>query len=553
MKKRINKILKYICNNKLKVIFSTLLLIIFTYIYFQLNIYITYDGAYYHSYLGYFNGLYPFSGWDTVRGPGFPFLLLIFTKLFGDTGRGVLFGLYLFEISFIILSYYIIKRVLKENKYEVPNYIKLLFIILIIFNPYIVGYSHTLLTESIMPFIYVLVGHVCLNYYKFSYKKDKKKFIINSIYLCLFSVIAYLIKQPYAPSIWMAIFITAILSGIYFKSFKAFWSKVIVFVLALMLTLVSTSTWNLFLKINGKTNNTTTVGLISGFADGMLYHVKKQHTEDYCNNNILNNYKFNKSDHNKIKNLLSNDNISDTNKENYKWCNNISVYNIYDIKKNYVESVALYQKDGIVSVGDTVKFLFRIYFTHPILAIHSYYKNYLAIINLVNVTNKFSDFTPIGGITSEVLRENDDIAMAVFYTNIPNAFWKQDLSYKFPENVPNFPPIAMKNYTGTTTVNEKVSTLFNLIEPIAKFTFKFLMLFCIVYLIYGFINYIIYGHKQIYFIMVLFSGMTLVSIMFNALYAANIDRYVYVCYTLMLIVLLLTLINKKELLKEMKK
>ena len=553
MKKRINKILKYVCNNKLKVILSTLLLVIFTYIYFQVNIYITYDGAYYHSYLGYFNGLYPFSGWDTVRGPGFPFLLLIFTKLFGDTGHGVLFGLYLFEIFFIILSYYLIKRVLNENKYEVPNYIKLLFIILIIFNPYIVGYSHTLLTESIMPFIYVLVGLICLNYYKLSFKKDKKKFIINSVYLCLLSVITYQIKQPYAPSIWMAIFITAILSGIYFKNHKAFCSKAIVFGLALMLTLVSTSTWNLFLKINGKNNDTTTVGLISGFADGMLYHVKKQQVEDYCNNDILNNYKFNKNDKNKIKKLLPNDNSNDTIEENNNWCSNISVYNIYDIKNNYVESVALYQKDGIASVKDTITFLFRIYFTHPVLAMHSYYKNYLAIINLVNVTNKFSDFTPIGGITSEVLRENDEIAMATFYPNIPNTFWEQDLSYEFPPQVPNSPKVAMKNYTGKTTTNEKVSTLFNLILPIAKFTFKFLMLFCIVYLIYGFINYIKYGHKQIYFIMVLFSGMSLVSILFNALYAANIDRYVYVCYTLMLIVLLLTLINKKELLKERRK
>ena len=110
----------------------------------------------------------------------------------------------------------------------------------------------------------------------------------------------------------------------------------------------------------------------------------------------------------------------------------------------------------------------------------------------------------------------------------------------------------MKNYVGKTTTNEKVYTLFKLVLPIAKFTFKFLMLFCIVYLIYGFINYVRHGQKQIHFIIVLFSGMSLVSILFNALYAANIDRYVYVCYTLMLVVLL-TLINKKDLLKEMKK
>ena len=167
--KRIKKILNFFMNNKFTIISIALLLFVFTYIYFQINIYITYDGAYYHSYLGYFNGLYRFANWDTVRGPGFPFLLLIFTKLFKDTGHGVLFGLYLFELSFLILSYYIIKRVLKENDYSVPNYVKILFGLLIIFNPYIVGYSHTLLTESIMPLIYVLVGIVCLNFYKYSF------------------------------------------------------------------------------------------------------------------------------------------------------------------------------------------------------------------------------------------------------------------------------------------------------------------------------------------------------------------------------------------------
>ena len=552
MKKQLKKIWKYISDNKLAFIISFILLIIFTYIYFQFNIYITYDGAYYHSYLGYFNGLYPFSRWDTVRGIGFPLLLLIFTKLFGDTGRGVLFGLYLFEIAFLVTSYYLIKKVLKENKYEVPNYLKLLYILLIMFNSYIVGYSHTLLTESIMPFIYVFVGVICLNFYKKSYKKNKKEFIINASILCLLSIISYLIKQPYAPSVWMAIFITAVLSGFYFKSFKAFGCKAIVFILALILTFVSTSTWNLFLKLNGKTNDMTTVGLISGFADGMLYHVKKQSKENYCSSDILKKYKFNKSDSSTIKKIIPNNSNLSIEDDN-SWCDNLDIYNVYDFNQNYVESVVLFKPSGITTVGQTIKFLFRMYFSHPILAIHSYYKNYLAIINLVNVTNIFNDFTPFGGITYDVSRENEGVAMPVFYTNIPNNFWEQDPSYEFPEQVPNSPPIAMKDYVGVTTTNERVSTLFKLIEPLCKFTFKFLMLFSIVYFVYGFINYIKHEKKQIYFIITLFSGMAVVSIIFNALYAANIDRYVYVCYTLMLIVLLLTLVNKKELLKEEKK
>ena len=553
--KRIKKILNFFMNNKFTIISIALLLFVFTYIYFQINIYITYDGAYYHSYLGYFNGLYRFANWDTVRGPGFPFLLLIFTKLFKDTGHGVLFGLYLFELSFLILSYYIIKRVLKENDYSVPNYVKILFGLLIIFNPYIVGYSHTLLTESIMPLIYVLVGIVCLNFYKYSFKEHKKKFIINSVLLCVLSTISYFIKQPYAPAVWMAIFITAILSGIYYKSFKAFLSKTLIFILALVFTFVSMSGWNLFLKLNGKTNDTTTVGLISGFADGMLYHFEKQETDNYCNSSVLQNYEFSKGDQKKLSEILPKIDEENTNELEFdkSWCSNIDIYNIYDFKRNYVESAVLFKTNGIASVSDTIKFLFKMYIKHPILSMHSYYKNYLAIVNLVNVRNIFNDFTPVGGITYNVSRENDGIAMATYYVDIPNAFWNQDPSYEFPEQVPNYPPDAMKDYVGTTTSNVTVSTLFNLLEPLAKFTFKFLMLFSIVYFIYGLINYIKYKQKQIYFVIVLFSGMAVVSTIFNALYAANIDRYVYVSYTLMLIVLLLTLINKKDLLKEGKK
>ena len=547
MKKKVKKITNYFLDNKYKIVSVILLLIFFTYLYFQINLLVTYDGAYYHSYLGYFNGLYPFSNWDAVRGPGFPLILLIIIKLFGDTGFGVLFGLYLFEISFIILSYYVIKRVLNENNYDVPNYIKVLFILLIILNPYIVGYSHSLLTESIIPLFYILVGIICLNIYKLKYKDDKNKYLIESTLLCLLSVIIYLIKQPYAPAAWMAIFITAILSGIYFKSIRVFFSKSLIFVIAIVMTIVSVNGWNLFLKANGKIDEKTTTGLISGFTNGMPYHFKKQQLDDYCSDNILNYYKFNEEDSNKISELIleSNDNTS--------WCSFVDIYNVYDLEMNYIESDALFKPKGYITIGETIKYLLRMYINHPILSFHSYYKNYLAIVDLVNVTDIFSDYTPNGGITYDVSRENDGIAMSIYFVGVSNVFWNHQENYVFPEHFPGYPPDTMKDYVNVTTNNSHVSTLFKLVEPLAKFTFKFLMSCSLLFFIYGLINYIKHGKKQIYFVMILFSGMAVVSTVFNALYAANIDRYIYANYTLMLIVLLLTLINKKDLLKEVKK
>ena len=547
MKKKTKKKLNYFLEYKYKIIAIILLLIIFTYLYFEINIFVTYDGAYYHSYLGYFNGEYPFSNWDTIRGPGFPLILLIITKLFGDTGFGVLFGFYLFELSFIILSYYIIKIILKENNYSVPNYIKVLFILLIILNPYIIGYSHTLLTESVMPLFYILLGIICLKIYKLKYNDDKKKFLIYSFILCFLSVFIYLIKQPYAPAAWMAIFITAILSGIYFKSFKIFLSKSLIFVFAIIMTILTVNGWNLFLKANGKVNEKTTISLISGFTNGMPYHFKKQQIDDYCNDNILNNYKFDKEDYDRISKLLLESNNSSF------WCSNVDIYNVYDINMNYVESDALFKTKDYITVGETVKYLFRMYIHHPILSIHSYFKNYLAIVDLVNVVDIFSDYTPYGAITYDVSRENDGIAMATYFVGISNVFWNHQDNYEFPDNYPGYPPEDMKDYVGVTTNNTRVSTLFKLIEPLSKFSFKFLMSFSFLFLIYGFINFIKHEKKQIYFVIILFSGMAVVSTLFNALYAANIDRYIYVNYTLMLIVLLLTLINKKDLLKEEKK
>ena len=167
MKKILNK----------KIIIPILFLILFGIIYFQFSLIVTPDGSQYFWYTRILDGDLPMSMWSNTRGFSFPILLYIFKHLFGSTPLGILIGFFLIYCILIFASALILKNILnkynKNSKFNVLYWI--LYLLLIVFNPLIIGYSHTLLTEAIAPAIIILTVYLAYKWKDISWNTTRKK------------------------------------------------------------------------------------------------------------------------------------------------------------------------------------------------------------------------------------------------------------------------------------------------------------------------------------------------------------------------------------------
>ncbi len=527
---------KYLCNNYKKLIIIGLVLGLLSYVFFSFRIFITYDGAKYYDYLSHFKGTSPFSEWDEVRGPVYPFILFMVTSIFGNNGFGVLFGNFLFYLGIIYFAYKSLNIIFKENDSKhTPMYLWVLFVLLFIFNPIMIGYQHTMLTEAIIPLFYMIAVYIELKLYKITFKDNKKKYIVSSIILCILSSLSYLLKQPFAPSIWISIFITAVISGIYLKSLKEFFIKTSIFIASIVFTFITLIGWNAIIHSGENAHNSasamTSRGIIS-----MLYNFKKEDESTYCNDKFLENHSLSYKDKMDMESLMKNDN----------WCKRVEVYNVYNRDLTYKSTEIKITANDDMSLTEAISLLMKLWIKYPDLAAYSYYNNYMTITDMYNVQSKYDNFTPVAGLESDVVRENSDIALVIYNTKYYNVFW--DLSSDEPVNPDVFRYNVREelgHYVGKMAKNNKIAVLMTMFGTVATFLFKMLMTFSPFFMIYSFVQFI-KTKKVWYFMNTLISGMALTSILFNALFAANIDRYVYPTYVLMILALIICFMDKKQ-------
>ena len=537
--KNFNKIgtyLKKIGIRKILLIAFLIISIVFATITFlKFTVFISVDGSWYYNYLKYFRGEASLGEWNTTRGFSFPLIIYFITSLFGDNVNGIVFGFYLFYLGLIIISMKLLNAIIKENKME-KGQIRywIVYIALFMFNPLIIGYSHTLLTEAVMPFFYMLGIYLNYKWNEITFKNNRKKFIIYSILLILLGIFIWFIKQPYAPAYWIMIFITGVLSGIHFNNIKYFFEKIIVFVLCLIFTFIAIFAWDKILEFNGHTADNTNSSILSGSLVGYYYHYHPIDQTTYCNDNYVNSANFSQNIRSKLLNMSQ---------ENKDWCQNVKVYEIYGIRGNYIESDAILDK---TSMFDNLAFLLNSIVKHPILVIHSYYENYLGIIDLENTD--ISKFIPYGYIDSGVYRENSGIGYAVFNPNINNYWWGDGELEKVYPIVKEYSDY-MKKYESNTGDKNAISAVMRILEDGSNITFKVFLLVCLPIFIYSLIMYIKYRESKSYLLICLLSGSAFTDIAFNAVMSAIIDRYAYPVYPLMILCIIILFMGKGELKK----
>lgn len=522
----------------LKVLVIIISLLLFTYCYFKFTLIITVDGSYYYHYLKFFKGIESFANWPTIRGYSFPLILLFITSIFGNNIKGILIGFYLFMLILFFLAYKILFSTLSksEKKY---NWFKYYFILTLffLFNPLIIGYSHTLLTEAVVPTVYLLTIYISYKFYKISWYENKKRFILYSLILALITSFIWFIKQPYAPTVWMIIFLTSVISWISAKKFKEFVPKFITFICCLLFTVISIFSWNKFLELKGKSEGADSNSqMLKTMLTNSSLHFQKLDSSVYCDNDYIKNINITESKKEKLNNLVDS-------KED--WCNHLVLYEVHDISNNIIDySYIIYESDTY-EVSDAINYFFQNLIKYPFLVFHNYYEGYLTILNFEKVNINNNVYTSPGIISSDVKHENAGIGYLPFRDNISNAWWlwNPDLS-GFPDDFKQS-AIDMKSFEANTNLTGNTGTIMRIMTQFSDFTFSFFLVFSLPIFIYGFIMCFIKRKNDSYYLITILSGAAFTNIAFHVLMSALIDRYAYPVYPLMLLCIILLFADKR--------
>lgn len=532
--KYLDKIKSFTPKQILTLILILTIIVLTIYVFMKFTLLITVDGSFYYQYLKYFEGQASFGEWPTIRGFSFPLIIFIITKVFGNSIKGILIGFLLFFLGMSFFAAKIIKNLVKDNELEYRQIVYwVLFVIFFLFNPLIIGYSHTLLTEAVTPFFYLTAAYICLKWNEVDFKNNKKKFIIYSIILILMGVFVWFIKQPYAPAYWGLLFFTAIMSGIYHRKIKYTYQKVPVFILCLVITVLSIVTWNQFLIYNGKaTIESKNSSFLSGGLIGFNYHYRNISKKDFCNVDYINSKNIKEKDKNKILDLKQN---------NEEWCDYLVIYEVYDLNLNHIETEVLITENKSVSLKENIGFYTKSLLKHPILVMHSYYENYLVLLNL----EKAEKFVPTGEIEANILGENQRIGYVVLQEDLLNCWWLWDYKEPLPEDMVNL-TIGMNQFEGTTNTGSKVSVIMQFLEKGSDLTYTLFLYFSFPICIYGFIMSIIKKKNSSYFMITVLSGAAFIGIFFHVAMDALIDRYCYPVYPLMLLCIIILCMDKSK-------
>ena len=523
--KRIKSIYRKVTIKQVVIWLITILLFFtFTKIFFASNLIIFPDSSGY-----YLNSLImlrkiPFSEWFIIRGFGFPLIITIFIVLFGNSMNGLLFGIYLFYILMLIIIGLILKKYLKDNNKKWVFYI--LFWIMFVFNSIMLGYSHTLLTEAIMPTIYL--GSICIFNYWILKKRSNVAFnFMVSVIIILLGILIWFIKQPYYPAYFATLCFSAIIFGINKRSFKEFAKKGILCVLSLICLLFSIMLWNRFSPDQDNAANDYNKMFMSGAILGgnNLYYYKVDDNES-CNLDYISN--LDNKTQKKLKSFYK--------KNKDTWCEHFEAYEVYNEKgeRSFIELII--SEDTTISNFEKIEFLITNIFKHPKLTLASYYHNYLAISDVEN-----RDFS--NGYRSNLVIDRYAIgengSNGIFTYNNTDIVLLDESAF-----VQHF-----KN--NTKQVNTRLNQYMNILFDLDQSLFRFSMMMVIPALIYSLFLYLKTKRKDAV-LPLLIAFMSFINIFFHVFTGAIIDRYIYPVYPLLMLDILLLIIydsHKEELIE----
>jgi len=494
--------------DKIKRNFGIISLILITLFYFQYSVTILWDSAHYMNYVNIFEGNLSWNNWDVVRGPVFPVIIYLGNFIFGKTSQGLILNTYIFYIIMLLFCYKILFEFFSDKKLDQKHkkkFILLFIFLLIICNPIIYGFYHSLLTEFVAITLSVISCYYAYKILNVDFFTDKKRYIFLLGLLIFLTIFSWFLKQPYVSCALFA-FLTSMVISIFEKfELKNILVRISSILVCISFLIVSIICWDKFLVSTGNNTSTgrnPTNSLGNQFINAIDF-IEIVNDEEIYSTKYLNSVKLSKSEK---KELLS------RKKENYV------IVNIYDGKK-MIESDYINASNGMVSSVDSLFYILKIFFEKPVDLLESYLTNYLSIIDV------YSTFTAdsIGYFSDKKFSLNfsneiNSIAFKPYNFGDSNIFYMTDEMYN-----------RVRCY-------EQVNLPFKILNVIMnKLEFTFLLLFKLLFLLLPFVLIIsiimrIFGKKDnVYndrfnFIIILLT-FSFLHVLLHTVTGAIIDRY----------------------------
>lgn len=521
------------------------ILIVFSFIFFKFKPIFPPDGADYYSYIFIFKGIFPMSVWHIVRGPGFPIVIYLITTFFGESINGILLGLLLLNILLLFSGYSLLSKLIKEeNLQKHEKYIWLSYIALVVFNPLIIGYSHTILTESVAPAIIMLTFLISYKWFKISFYENKIKYIIYTIFFGLICTFMWFLKQPYTPVI---LFILAIMSlfSIIVNKHKILDAvqRLSSIMICIFFILGGILLWNKILEVNNVPivkDKTSESFLASGLLGGIQGNFKKSE-EFICEKTyIMNHVSVITATKTKMLEILENDGN----------CQKFILFNVFSRDNKIVAQTTLFKNSYEVTSFEALKFVFQQFIKRPFLVIDSYYKNYMATINLFPTYINFQNYSTEKELV-DINNENDSLGL-VTYKYVPIYWWgygteEEKLEYKEKVDYIKY----MKQYEEWTDENNNYAKIAKIISPVYLVLFKIVYFLAPIIAVYSFIQFLRNKYNKLYMIQASLFATTFLHTLFHAATGAIIDRYAYVTFPIALIGIILLFIKKEKFKNEL--
>ncbi len=388
--------------------------IFITVMFFTYQVVITYDTSHYLWLTSLLNKGGDFSTWDVARGPVFPMFIRICNIIFGHNTNGLLAGMFIFYILMLVGCYLIYKDTIKDEEHcnkKVKYILLFLFLLLVVFNPMIIGYYHTLLTEFVGMTLSIIGCYLAWKWMDVNFKENKEKYSIYTLALAILNAIAWQLKQPYVTTILFPIIIASIISLVRNVSLKNFLQRLATLIVCVIMLITSIKIWNVILEKNNVTikENRTSAGFFASGILGGMTNYNIQDIEDFDTaQEIEESTKIPEEDKVKIKDILED-------KSEYK------AYLVIDTNKEKYEIV--YLKENVISTTEAISFLLSSLVKDPKAIIGGYVSNYLATISIHDIDfigNKIEISKNINFITT---KEIEAIGYKIYNYGKENVFY----------------------------------------------------------------------------------------------------------------------------------
>ena len=521
--------------NKKRLFLLLLLILILALLYLSFLPVISPDSTDYYNLSNIIKGILPLDQWWQLRGPTLPLIICIITFIFGDNPIGFLIGTFVFYmilVSCILLITRMVTRLFTNRFAKIFTYISV--VLLVVFNPLIIGYYHAMLTEFVATTVAIICCFMAYKWIDVMFRSGTRiKYILYTIVFGVLVGLMWLLKQPYVTVAALPFLIASIVSMIKNSNIQNIICKFIALVICALLAFFISLSWSSYLcsKISCNTNSDTSSYFSKGLVNGL------SSLREMDDSNELADILGNISPDSKYLDNKEKDLISDIS-------SGLSLYKsyvIFDVLGGGDTTIDLmvatsHSTSGVLSTDESIAFLTEVLVQHPYVSVSSYVKNYLAAIDVISFAVDGRAYYPV--VTNYFMNGGENLSLSyAAFVERPIYWWSVG---KRPESAN-----LLVNYEVMNKPNKVAYFLYQISRDPGLLLFMLTFLMVPVLFIYCLVRLIRNNIKKSFKIdrlnelLVILLGFSFLNAVLHILTGAIIDRYIFVGYPAALLAIIL--------------